>query len=174
VIGPHDRTGRFTWWVRRIARGGEVPAPGPRDAPIQVVDARDQGEWTIRLVEGGTVGTFNSVTPTPPFGFGDLLDATISAVGSEGTTLTWVDPEWLRERGETYQSLPLWTGGTMEWTLAGNPTKTYTAGLSPRPLTETIAETWRWINDARPPLVPGWGIPEEREAKLLSDWQASS
>ena len=62
----------------------------------------------------------------------------------------------------------------MEWTLAGNPTKAYSAGLSPRPLAETIADTWRWINDARPPMVPGWGIPEEREAKLLSDWQASS
>jgi 2'-hydroxyisoflavone reductase len=108
VIGPHDHTGRFTWWVRRIARGGgEVLAPGPRDAPIQVVDARDQGEWTIRLVEEGTVGTFNSVTPTPPFGFGDLLEATVSAVGPQGTTLSWVDPGWLRDRGETSQSLPL-------------------------------------------------------------------
>jgi hypothetical protein len=97
-------------WVRRIARGGEVLAPGPRDAPIQAVDARDQGEWTIRLVEDGTVGTFNSVTPTPPFGFGDLLNATVSAVGPRRTTLTWVDATWLRERGESYQSLPLWTG----------------------------------------------------------------
>ena len=123
VIGPHDHTGRFTWWVRRIARGGEVVAPGPQDAPIQAVDARDQGEWTIRLVEDGTTGTFNSVTPTPPFGLGDLLDVTVSAVGPQGTTLTWVDPEWLRERGETYQSLPLWTGGTMEWTLAADPTR---------------------------------------------------
>jgi len=174
VIGPHDHTGRFTWWVRRIVHGGEVVAPGPRDAPVQAVDARDQGDWTIRLVEDGTVGTFNSVAPTPPFGFGDLLDATVSAVGPQGTTLTWVDAAWLRERGESYQSLPLWTGGTMEWTLAGDPTKAYSAGLSPRPLTETIVDTWRWINDARPPMVPGWGTPEEREAKLLSDWHASS
>ena len=114
------------------------------------------------------------MTPTPPFGLGDLLDVTVSAVGPQGTTLTWVDPEWLRERGETYQSLPLWTGGTMEWTLAGDPTKAYAAGLSPRPLTETIADTWRWINDAQPPMVPGWGISEEREAQLLSDWHARS
>jgi 2'-hydroxyisoflavone reductase len=95
-------------------------------------------------------------------------------VGPQGTTLTWVDAGWLRERGENYQSLPLWTGGTMEWILAGDPTKAYSAGLSPRPLTETIADTLPCINDARPPMVPGWGIPEEREAQLLSDWQASS
>src|SRR4051794_11294598 len=65
VIGPHDHTGRFTWWVRRIARGGEVLAPGPYDAPMQVIDARDQAEWTISLAEQGTGGIFNSTSPTP-------------------------------------------------------------------------------------------------------------
>ena len=128
----------------------EVVAPGPQDAPIQAVDARDQGEWTIRLVEDGTTGTFNSVTPTPPFGLGDLLDVTVSAVGPQGTTLTRVDPEWLRERGETYQSMPLWTGGTMEWTLAADPTSTdvrHTRRQGRR------GSGGRWSH-LRPPLLP--------------------
>lgn len=170
VIGPHDHTGRFTWWVRRIAHGGEVLAPGPHDAPMQVIDARDQGEWTIKLAEDGQAGVFNSTSPTPPFGFGDLLEATVRAVGPHDTTLTWVEPEWLKGQGEGYQSLPLWTEGGYEWTLAGDPTRAFTAGLSPRPLTETIADTWDWIKEAQPPLVPGWGITEERELELLTAW----
>ena len=171
VVGPHDHTGRFTWWVRRIARGGEVLAPGPHDAPMQVIDARDQAEWTITLAEEGKGGIFNSTSPTPPFGFGELLEATVRAVGPHDTTLTWIDDAaWLTDQGEGYQSLPLWTEGGHEWTLAGDPTKAIASGLSPRPLTETISDTWDWIKKEQPPLVPGWGITEERELELLTAW----
>jgi 2'-hydroxyisoflavone reductase len=173
VIGPYDSTGRFTWWVRRVARGGEVLAPGAHSLPIQVIDARDLAEWTLDLVEKAVPGTFNAITPTPPFGFGDLLDATVRAVGPADTTLTWVDAAWLREQGETYSSLPLWTEGEPEWTLAADPTKALAAGLSPRPLTETIADTWDWVTQKQPAPVPGWGIATEREAELLAAWHSS-
>jgi nucleoside-diphosphate-sugar epimerase len=172
VIGPHDHTGRFTWWVRRIARGGEVLAPGPADSPMQVIDARDQGDWTIRLAEKHQSGYYNSVSPTPPFGFGDLLDATVRAVGPDDTTLTWADPGWLKEQGETYQSLPLWTEGTVELTLAADPARALASGLSPRPLAQTVSDTWQWIQDEQPALVPGWGITEDREHALLAAWAA--
>jgi len=170
VVGPHDPTGRFTWWVRRIARGGRVLAPGPYDAPIQVIDSRDQGAWTVSLCEKQTSGVFNSVSPTPPFGMGDLLDTAVRAVGPDDTELVWADPAWLIEQGETYQSLPLWTGGEREWSLAAAPTAAVASGLSFRPLTETIADTWAWIKDDQPALVAGWGISDEREAELLAAW----
>lgn len=63
VIGPHDHTGRFTWWVRRIARGGEVLAPAPYDAPIQIIDARDLAEWTLDLAEERVSGAYNAISP---------------------------------------------------------------------------------------------------------------
>lgn len=168
VIGPHDHTGRFTWWVRRIARGGDVLAPGPRDAPIQIIDARDLAEWTLDLAEKRVSGAYNAVSPAPPFGFGDLLDATVRAVAPTGTRLSWIDPGWLSERGETYESLPLWTEGQHEWTLAADPTKASASGLSPRPLTQTISDTWEWIKAQQPPMVDGWGISSDREAELLA------
>jgi len=171
VIGPHDHTGRFTWWVRRIAEGGEVLAPGPYDAPMQVIDARDQGEWVVKLCEDKTSGTFNSVSPSPPFGFGDLLDATVRAVGPHDTRLTWVDPTWLTDRGETYQSLPLWTQGEREYSLAADPTRAVAAGLTLRPLTQTVSDTWDWIKKEQPELVAGWGISAERETELLAAWR---
>ena len=58
VIGPHDYTGRFTWWVNRLARGGEVLAPGDPADPIQVIDARDLGTWAVDLLERKVSGTF--------------------------------------------------------------------------------------------------------------------
>ena len=172
VIGPHDYTGRFTWWVRRIAAGGEVLAPGPREAPIQVIDARDQGDLAVRLCEDRTAGAFTTASPAPPFGFGDLLDATVAAVGPPGTHLTWVDPAWYAEHGGTGQTAPLWTEGTIENVLAADPARAVAAGLTVRPLERTIADTWDWLQQARPEPVTGWGIPAGQEARLLRDWQA--
>jgi 2'-hydroxyisoflavone reductase len=171
VIGPHDPTGRFTWWVQRIAAGGRVLAPGPHDAPMQVIDARDQGEWCVRLAESKAAGPYNSVSPTPPFGFCDLLEAAVRAVGPHGTELVWVDGAWLREQGEDGQTLPLWTEGVSENVMASNPTRALNSGLSPRPLTETIADTWEWMKDEKPSAVPGWGLAPEREAELLELWE---
>ncbi len=170
VIGPHDHTGRFTWWVRRIARGGEVLAPAPYDAPIQIIDARDLAEWTLDLAEERVSGAYNAISPAPPFGFGDLLDAAVRAVGPSDTRLSWVEPRWLTDRGETYQSLPLWTEGQREWTLAADPTKASASGLSQRPLAQTICDTWDWIKAEQPPMVSGWGIAAAREAELLAAW----
>jgi 2'-hydroxyisoflavone reductase len=171
VIGPHDPTGRFTWWVQRVAAGGRVLAPGPHDASMQVIDARDQGEWCVRLAESKSAGPYNSVSPTPPFGYGDLLEAAVRAVGPHGTELVWVDGAWLRDQGEDGQTLPLWTEGVSENVMAGNPTRALNTGLSPRPLTQTIADTWEWMKDEQPPHVPGWGISPEREAELLELWE---
>jgi 2'-hydroxyisoflavone reductase len=172
VVGPHDHTGRFTWWVRRIAAGGEVLVPGPPEAPMQVVDARDQGDFTIGLCEQGTSGTFTSASPAPPFGFGDLLDLTVAAVGPAGTTLTWVDPQWYAAQGGTYQTAPLWTEGTPENALAADPARAVAAGLRWRPLEQTVADTWAWIQRDEPPLVAGWGSTAEEEADLLARWHA--
>ena len=63
IVGPHDPTGRFTYGPHRIARGGEVLAPGPPERPTQVIDVRDLAEWTIALCEQRTTGTYNA-TPS--------------------------------------------------------------------------------------------------------------
>ena len=59
IVGPGDYSDRFTYWPVRIYRGGEVMAPGDPTDPVQFIDARDLGEWYIRLVEHGTTGIFN-------------------------------------------------------------------------------------------------------------------
>src|SRR3954452_3474271 len=170
VVGPNDYTFRFPRWVRRIADGGEVLAPGPATSPVQVVDARDQGAWTVRLAEDRTAGVFNSVGTGLPFGFEDMLEAIRAAVAPEGTSLTWVDGGWLWEQGVDGSDLPLWAEGEDEWTLAGSNARALASGLTPRPLTETVRDTLAWLESSGAEPANSWGLAPEREAELLAAW----
>lgn len=168
VVGPDDYTGRFPWWVRRLARGGEVLAPGPRDQPIQVVDARDLAAFVVRLAASGTEGTFNAARPW--LAWSELLEAT-AGVAPAGTRLTWVDGAWLVAQGVTGADLPFWTEGGTEWALAVSGARAEAAGLRHRPLPETIRDTAAWAA-AVPPAADGPGLDSGREAELLAAWHA--
>jgi 2'-hydroxyisoflavone reductase len=173
VVGPFDYSGRFTWWLRRIARGGEVLAPGPADAPIQLIDVRDLAGWMVDLVEREAGGTFHTVTPPPPFGFANLLGEIAAVVGPARTTLTWVEPAFLHAAGEDDASIPLWPGGDPAGMFeAADPARAYQAGLAPRPLAQTIRETFEHELTRPTPTRPGVGLTAEREADLLARWHA--
>ena len=105
VVGPRDMTARYPWWPLRAARGGTMIAPGPAEAPMQCIDARDMGAWTIRLAEGSVTGAFTAARPHTTFGA--LLDETLAAVDSDAR-LVPVDGDWLVEQGIDGLQLPLW------------------------------------------------------------------
>jgi 2'-hydroxyisoflavone reductase len=173
VIGPHDESYRFTWWVERIARGGTVLAPGGAADPIQVIDARDLGSWVVSLVERSVTGIFHAVSPPPPFGFGDLLEAIAAEVAPWGTRLTWVDADFLVEFGETTETIPLWPGGDSERDInTADPARAYAAGLAPRPIRQSIAEIHAAELAAHGQSRAGVGLTAEREAELLAAWHA--
>jgi 2'-hydroxyisoflavone reductase len=175
VIGPYDRSYRFTWWVDRIAKGGTVLAPGSPDDPIQLIDARDQAAWIVSLLERSVTGTFHSVNPAPPFGFGQMLDAIAAEVAPAGTRMAWADSRFLLEQGADGMSLPLWAegeGDAANMSMA-NPAAAFAAGLTPRPLRETVADI-RAENRAPATGRPGVGISAEREAELLARWAAGN
>lgn len=170
VVGPHDHLSRFTFWVERVARGGEILAPGPRDAAVQVIDARDMADWTIRLLGRPGGGAFHAVSPAPPFSLADLLEAMVAEVGPAGTTLTWVDADFLGERGLDGESLPLWSAFDPEGALnEADPSAAFAAGLSPRPLRQTVRETYE--DALRHPLPPPpQRLTAEQEAGILAEW----
>jgi 2'-hydroxyisoflavone reductase len=173
VIGPHDYSYRFTWWVERIARGGEVLAPGDPADPIQVIDARDMAAWTIGLAERSVSGTFHAVSPAPPFGFGAMLEAIASVVAPPGTRLTWVDSEFLTAAGVPEEALPLWPGADPDHDInAASPAAALAAGLAPRPLADSVADIH--ASQATDPVPPraGTGLPADQEADLLARWAA--
>ena len=98
IVGPLDPTGRFSWWVDRIARGGDVLVPGPVDAPLQLVDARDLAAFHLHLLEQGTLGTFHVADPFPARTMGDALETIMSLVAPAGTRLTWADRDGAARR----------------------------------------------------------------------------
>ncbi|HXP19509.1 MAG TPA: NAD-dependent epimerase/dehydratase family protein [Streptosporangiaceae bacterium] len=174
VIGPHDYSGRLTWWVERIARGGAVLAPGRPDYPIQVIDARDMAAWIVRLAAGPVTGVFHAASPMPPFGFGDLLEAIAAEVAPPGTRLIWVDPELLLAEGLNDTSLPIWPGADSEHDInAADPSAAFAAGLTPRSLRQSIAEIHSHELTSPTAMRPGVGLTPEREAGLLARWSSS-
>ncbi|WP_049654640.1 NAD-dependent epimerase/dehydratase family protein [Kitasatospora sp. MY 5-36] len=163
VIGPRDYTHRFDYWVERLTRGGEVLAPGRPDAPLQVVDVRDLAAWMLALLERGASGAYHAATP-PPFGIGDLLDAVAAAVAPPGTTLSWVDEDFLRAAGVQERALPLWPADPeSRATSTADPAAALATGLALRP----VADSARDIQPFE--RVPGTLDPE-REAELLAAW----
>jgi 2'-hydroxyisoflavone reductase len=171
VVGPRDMTARYPWWVLRAARGGSMIAPGPADAPMQYIDARDMGAWTVRLAEGRVPGTFTAAHPHTTYGA--LLDETLAAVESDAR-LVPVDGDWLVEQGVDGLQLPLWTEGGVEWSLAMGTERAQEAGLTYRPFAETVRDTLAWAR-ANPEQSSNesWGLPAERERELLEAWQST-
>jgi 2'-hydroxyisoflavone reductase len=106
VAGPHDPTNRFTWWVERLARAGEMVAPGSPEAPVQLVDGRDLGAFTIAQTERLATGVFNVCGP--PSSFGELIEACHTGTASS-PDVTWVSERLLLERSvEPFTEMPLW------------------------------------------------------------------
>jgi nucleoside-diphosphate-sugar epimerase len=173
VVGPHDYTHRFTYWVERVARGGEVLAPEPRRTGLQVIDARDLGHWAVRLLEGDVAGTFHAVSPEAGFTFEDVLDTLLATVAPPGTSITWVDEQVLLDAGLTDTDLPLWPAGdTSGIEEMADPSRARAAGLSPRPLAQTARELLEAERAAPTPNLYGSGLAAEREAELLAAWHA--
>ena len=158
IVGPHDPTGRFTYWPHRLARGGELLAPGSPEKRAQFVDVRDLAAWIVRLLEEGRDGVFNATSAGVTWG--DLL---------AGAQATWVSDEFLVEHGVgEWLELPLWIADPA-W--AGmhqtDVSRAVAAGLRFRPVADTLRDT-RAL--AKP--VEGVGLTPEREAELLAAWHA--
>lgn len=162
IVGPRDPTGRFTYWPHRVARGGDVLAPGSPGDPVQFVDVRDLGGWIVGSAAGGLSGIFNATGET--LAFGELLEACRTATGS-AAELTWVPSETLLAAGvEEWMGIPLWIASP-GWSAVNRVdiSRALAAELAFRPLDETILGALR---EAAP--VDGVGPTPDRELELLS------
>jgi len=171
IVGPHDPTNRFTYWPHRVAQGGEVLAPSRPDLPAQFIDARDLAEWTVRMVEERSTGTYNATGPDRTLTMGELL-RTANEVSGSDATFTWVDDAFLTQNGVgAWMELPLWGPEAEAPGLAAvNCQQALQAGLRFRPLAETIRDTLAWR--ATQPAEAEWpaGLKRERERELLVAW----
>ncbi len=168
IVGPHDPTDRFTYWVRRSAQGGDILAPAPPDQNVQFIDARDLASWTLDMIEAGQTGIFNATGPEKPLTLGKLLQ-TCCDFSEVGARLIWVDETTLLDAGiEPWSQLPMWLPGPENAGLmAVDCTRAISAGLRFRSLKTTIGDTLNW-DRARDPIVPmKAGLEPSREAELL-------
>ncbi|ARQ72138.1 NAD-dependent epimerase/dehydratase family protein [Streptomyces marincola] len=149
ILGPQENVGRLPWWLTRIARGGPVLAPGPRDLPLQYVDARDLAAWTLDAAARGLSGPFDVVSPPGHTTMGELLGACVRVTGS-GAELRWTDPDTVLAAGiAPWTQLPVWLppGPEHAGLHASDVSKALAAGLRCRPVGETVADTWRWLSE---------------------------
>jgi len=174
IVGPHDPSDRFTYWPVRVARGGEVLAPDDPARQVQFIDVRDLAEWILRLVERRVTGTFNATGPAQPLAMGDFL-ATCRAVSGSDARFTWVPEALLLEHNVTpYTELPLWVPAAEAGFDRFDITRALAAGLTFRPLEETVRDTLAW-DATRPAEAPRRnGLPAEREAALLEAFHQSA
>ena len=163
VIGSHDATLRFPYWVERIRRGGDVAIPEPRTNALQYIDARDLGAFVLALAESGTRGDFHAAGPYPGPTFVEMLEAVRTRVGPSGTNLIPIHLELVtNQRLET--KFPLFSGAHSEAVLRVNPAKAITAGLTLRGIEESVDDVVAWWNDRE---WPSWWLKPEEEETLL-------
>ncbi|WP_371671968.1 NAD-dependent epimerase/dehydratase family protein [Streptomyces sp. NBC_00289] len=176
ILGPYENVGRLPWWLTRIARGGQVLAPGPRDLPLQYVDVRDLAEWILGAVERELSGPYNLMSPQGHATMGELLEACVRATGSDAV-LRWTAPEIILDAGiQPWTELPVWVppGTDMHDALhAADVSRAVATGLSCRPVEETVADTWDWLRSIggtapQRPDRPRKSLDPEVEAKVLA------
>jgi nucleoside-diphosphate-sugar epimerase len=171
VVGPHDRLHRLGWWLERIAAGGRVVVPDALDQPIALVDARDLADWLVAVC-GLASGPVNTTGPAGMTTLGGLLDTCREVTGSDAEWVVVPEGRLMTSGVQPWQHLPYWLPADVAVTAWDvDTTRARTLGLPSRPLRDSVADTWTWLQGAgRPVLPPGRdlpGLPPSLEQTLL-------
>lgn len=161
IVGPYDYTGRFAYWPRRMADGGDVLAPGEASHPLQVIDARDLAAWMLGRIEVGEAGLFNAAGPNEPLTWGTFLEE-CQRVTKTAANLVWAPDMLLQGEGLSGADLPLWVpaGPASAGFYTISSAKAQATGLVTRPLGDTLAAVLAGSQGTT-------GMARAREAELL-------
>jgi 2'-hydroxyisoflavone reductase len=170
IVGPHDPTDRFTYWPVRVARGGDVLAPQKPEATTQIIDVRDLSDFIIKLIEENASGVYNATGPEYELTMGKLLEVSKQVSGSDAN-FHWASVEFLNQnKVEAWSDLPAWIPDDEEGVGFAriDISKAIQAGLTFRPLEETVRDTLEWAGTR--PADHEWkaGLTAEREAEVLT------
>ncbi|RDI43202.1 NAD-dependent epimerase/dehydratase family protein [Falsibacillus pallidus] len=164
IVGPHDPTDRFTYWMERVMKGGEMIAPDNKDCQIQFIDVRDLAQWILTLIEMDERGIWNAVGPTEPLTLNHFLNECRMYLNKE-TEITWAQEEFLlKNEVQPWIELPLWIPHIKDF--GTEITKAKNAGLKTRQLKETILDTAEWASK-REHSGRNAGLAADKEDALL-------
>src|SRR5262245_14008572 len=168
IVGPHDPTDRFTYWVRRAADGGRMLAPAPPEQPLQWIDARDLAAFALRVCTVDIPGTFDIATPPRRHSLGELLE-TAAEAGGVPLDVAWCDDAFIHDHKLTVTEeddpFPLVVPDEPNGHLF-DTSRAVAAGLAFRPLAETVADTLAWDRERGVDAL-GAGLSRTRERELL-------
>jgi len=175
IIGPHEWPERLTWWLNRIKEGREVLAPGPKELPLQYIDARDLAKWVVAGVENQLTGIFNTLSPAAHCTWEEFLEA-CKAVTQSAAQFTWVSSDFaIANEVGPWREMPIWITPEMYGFYNFDTSKAQSAGLTARPIIETVRDTWFTLNNEPPAPSPGGrvppGIDREKESRVLEAWR---
>jgi 2'-hydroxyisoflavone reductase len=184
IVGPGDRSGRFSYWPWRMAAGGELLVPDvAAPEPLQFIDVRDLGTWMVALLEQGARGAYNGTGPIGGMriGWDVLIEACRAEVAARGLA-----PARERRVGETFllqqqvapwTELPLWLPSTDPEYTGFNRIdleRAQATGLRTRPLRETVAAVLDEGIPAADDKRRAGKLTRKREAALLATWTAQT
>ncbi len=177
IVGKRDGSRRFLYWPWRAGEGGEMIVPGTPDDPVQVIDVRDLGEWTVHCIEQGIVGVYNATGPEKTLTMQAMLAGCQSAVVGEAS-FTWIASAFLGEQGVGLEAFPIWA--SPEGETAGfhriDVSKAVKNGLEFRSVADTVRSTMDWYASL-PGEIQAQQLPEplpvtrEGEAEILKLWR---
>ena len=177
VLGPHEDLGRLPDYLRRASRGNGFVVGGTPDTWFQYVDVRDLAEFVLTCGETGRPGRYDVVTRPGEYTWRDFADTVADVAG--GTPVFVPDDRLLAADVEPWRGLPLWAPASPQtaglWAVDGQAAYDY--GFRARPLQETVADTWSWLQKEGPDWEPTArvavrGIDPEVEEDLLREAQA--
>lgn len=173
IAGEQDPSDRFTYWVVRVAEGGEVLCPGSEGYDFQYTDVKDLGRWSVEFGTRGVGGAYNAIGFPGVVTMEEFLHGCKLATGQTEATFTWASEEFLLENDVTpFLELPFWMPEAAAHRCANR--RGIEAGMTFRPITETIEEVLAWHRRERAADFAwgAYGMQAEREAELLAKWHA--
>lgn len=171
IAGPEDPTGRFAYWPARLARSGEVLAPGSPEDAVQLIDVRDLAQWIMHAAEIRLTGIYDGIGPIRTRG--EFLAECASALNAS-CTFTWVERAFLEahdvRRWAGPRSLPMWLPlPDFAGFLTRDTSPARAAGLISRPVAVTAHDTLQWLNASNGPVI---GLTADEERDVLAAWHA--